>query len=444
MDVLTTSLIAIFGVACGVLAGWFAHGARTTSRTARHDAEISARLATAEAIAQGLRAQLDQQGAQYRDQLAGQSARVNELLDRIDHMKAADAARAQTDGRVLTALAPVAEQLATVREQVTELERQRAQQHGELAQRLHHVGESEERLRATTESLASALRSNSTRGVWGEAQLHSVVEAAGLLNRVDFDLQAKIDTESGPGRPDMVVHLPGGKHIAVDAKVPFAAYLEATAIPASAGDAEGARRDRLIAQHVKALRDHITALGSRAYWTGLESSPELVIAFIPSEGLVSAALEADPSLMEFAFAKRVALTSPVTLWSVLKTVAFSWQQQTLTDDAKKLFDVSRVLHSRLKTAAAHIDKLGRSLTTTVADYNSFVGSMERSVLPSARKLASIDDPAVLGGFTEIEQLPRPLTSSDALEGLEEVRRRIAEEIPTPRLDLDLDPRLDLD
>src|SRR5690606_6140065 len=146
-------------------------------------------------------------------------------------------------------------------------------------------------------------------------------------------------------RPDMIVHLPGGKSIAVDAKVPFAAFLEASAIPATATDAEAARREQLIAQHVKALRDHISALGGKAYWSGLSASPELVIAFIPSEGLVSAALEADPSIMEYAFSRRVALASPVTLWSVLKTVAFSWQQQALTEDAKRLFDVSRELYS---------------------------------------------------------------------------------------------------
>ncbi|MDQ2689635.1 MAG: DNA recombination protein RmuC, partial [Chloroflexota bacterium] len=271
--------------------------------------------------------------------------------------------------------------------------------------------------------------------VWGETQLRSVVEAAGLLRRVDFDVQSTITTDAGVARPDMIVHLPGGKSIPVDAKAPFAAFLEASAIPATATDAEAARRDQLIARHVKALRDHITALGSKSYWSGLSTSPELVIAFIPSEGLVSAALEADPSIMEYAFSRRVALASPVTLWSVLKTVAFSWQQQALTEDAKRLFDVSRELYSRLSTTAGHLEKLGRSLKSSVSDYNRYVGSMERQVLPSARRLVSIDEVSVLDGFAEVEDVPRPLTALELVDGLEEVRRRIeapADEVSDPR------------
>jgi DNA recombination protein RmuC len=237
-----------------------------------------------------------------------------------------------------------------------------------------------------------------------------VVEAAGLIERVDFDVQSSISSDSGVGRPDMVVHLPGGKSIAVDAKVPFNAYLEASQIPATATGADGAKRADFMKQHVAAVRAHITALGSKAYWNGLDASPELVIAFIPSESLVSSALEADPGIMEFAFGKRVALASPVTLWSVLKTVAYSWQQDVLTNEAKTLFDLSRELYSRLATTAGHIEKLGRTIERSVKDYNAFVGSLERQVLPTARKLGALDESKVLAPLKGIEEAPRELTA----------------------------------
>lgn len=426
MDLVAIVAATLIALIAGVLTGWILRGrsGATTAGDARM-IETRTRLASADATVVGLRQQLDQQGRQYQTQVHELMQRVRELQDRVETMKQLDAARAEEDGRVLTALSPVATQLKSMQEKVAELERQRQLQHGELSEQLRQANESEERLRATAESLASALRSNSTRGVWGETQLRSVVEAAGLLHRVDFDVQASIDIADGIGRPDMVVHLPGGKSIAVDAKVPFNAYLEANAIPATAGEAELARRELLIKQHVKALRDHITTLGSKAYWTGLSTSPELVIAFIPSEGLVSAALDADPSIMEFAFSKRVALSSPVTLWSVLKTVAFSWQQQAVTEDAKKLFDVSRELYSRLSTTAGHLEKLGRSIKASVSDYNKYVGSMERQVLPSARRLVSIDEAKVIGELSEIEDAPRAISASEMLEGIEEVKRRIA-------------------
>src|SRR5690606_35028397 len=249
----------------------------------------------------------------------------------------------------------------TMQLKVTDLETQRQKQHGELTQQLKSATESEERLRSTAESLAAALKSNSTRGVWGETQLRNVVEAAGLIERVDFDVQSSVTSDAGAGRPDMVVHLPGGKNIAVDAKVPFNAYLEASGIPATATGDEGAKRESLIRDHVKALRRHVDTLASKQYYAGLDASPELVIAFIPSESLVSSALEADPGIMDYAFGKRVALASPVTLWSVLKTVAFAWQQNVLTDDAKELFTVGKELYSRLSTLSDHVEKLGRTI-----------------------------------------------------------------------------------
>ncbi len=367
----------------------------------RREGELAAELAAATATAEGL-----------QRQLGGSQQQVRELMERQRSDQASAQQRERGESRVLEALAPVAQSLADMQLKVTDLEHQRRTQHGELSQQLRSATESEERLRATADSLASALRNNSTRGVWGETQLRSVVEAAGLLQRVDFDVQSSISGEGGIGRPDMIVRLPGGKSIAVDAKVPFNAYLDASAIPATASDAELARRDALLRQHVKAVRDHISALGDRRYWTGLPASPEMVIAFIPSESLVSSALEADPTIMEFAFGKRVALASPVTLWSVLKTVAFSWQQDVLTEDAKALFDLSRELYTRLSTLGEHVDKLGRTITTSVRDYNRLVGTLESRVLVSARKLGDLDETTVLAPASSIEDVPREVTAHE--------------------------------
>jgi DNA recombination protein RmuC len=405
--ILALVLGLLIGVALGGLIGWMLRTGRIPATDPRPLAELHARYAAAEATNSGLREQLDLQ-----------VGRIGEFQQRIREMSEAEAERVSSDGRVLVALSPVAESLRLVQRKVTELEEQRQKQHGELSEQLRSATESEERLRSTAESLASALRSNSTRGVWGETQLRRVVEAAGLIERVDFDVQASITGSAGAGRPDMIVHLPGGKNIAVDAKVPFDAYLEASLISATATGADGAQRDRLLKRHVKAVRDHIIALGNKSYWTGLEASPELVIAFIPSESLVSSALEADPSIMEFAFSRKVALASPVTLWSVLKTVAYSWQQDVLTHDAKVLFDLSRELYTRLATTATHAEKLGRSIERSVRDYNSFVGSLERQVFPTARKLNALDESTVLGVLPTIEEQRRELSSYELVAELE--------------------------
>ena len=357
--------------------------------------------AAMQARAGALGEQVDALRAQYREVVERHRADAQAQVDRD-----------QRESRVLQALTPVQESLRTMQQKVTELEAQRSQQHGELAEQLKHTQAAGEQIRMTTESLASALRSNSTRGVWGETQLRNVVQAAGLIERVDFDLQHSVSSDAGAGRPDMVVHLPGGKNIAVDAKVPFTAYLEASQIPVTATGEEGARRDVLLKQHVKALRAHIDALASKAYWAGLDASPELVIAFIPSESLVSSALDADPGIMDYAFSKRVALASPVTLWSVLKTIAFSWQQDVLTDQAKTLFDLSKELYQRLATLSEHADKLRRSIESTVTSYNQFANSLESRVLVTARKLSALDESKVIGAAATIEQSARQLTAAE--------------------------------
>ena len=380
--------------------------------------DLQAELASVGATLEGAREQTSLQRDQFRAQIAQQEERLIEFQQRLRDVQTAEAERQRSDGRVLVALSPVQESLKAMQRKVTELEEQRGQQYGALSEQLRAANESEERLRSTAESLASALRSNSIRGVWGETQLRNVVEAAGLIERVDFDVQSSINSDAGAGRPDMIIHLPGGKNIAVDAKVPFNAYLEASQIAVTATGEEAARRGTLMKQHVKAVRAHIDTLASKTYWAGLDASPEMVIAFIPSESLVSSAMEADPGIMDYAFSKRVALASPVTLWSVLKTVAFTWQQDVLTEDAKVLFDLSRELYTRLATMAGHVEKLGRSIESTVKNYNGFVGSMERQVFPTARKLNRLDETRVLGVMPTIEETPRDLSAFELIAELE--------------------------
>lgn len=390
MDPILSLLLGLLlGVMLGGVIGLLVARNRSTSpATVAILGELKAEAAASDATAVALREQVEQL---------------------LAHQRTAQQSR-DADNRVLQALSPVQETLRTMQQTVADLEAQRSLQHGQLSEQLKNATESEERLRGTAESLASALRNNGTRGVWGETQLRNVVQAAGLIERVDFDVQSSIVSDAGAGRPDMVIHLPGGKNIAVDAKVPFSAFLEASQIAVTATGEEGARREALIKQHVRVVRGHIDTLASKAYWAGLDASPELVIAFIPSESLVASAMEADPSIMDYAFGKRVALASPVTLWSVLKTVAFTWQQDVLTDEAKNLFDLGKELYQRLSTLSEHADKLRRSIDSTVSSYNQFANSLESRVLVTARKLNALDESKVLGAAVPLESTAKTLTA----------------------------------
>lgn len=380
MDPLTTAALGVAFLIAGLLAGWFAGAARTAARAAEARTGLTARLAAAEASADALTDQLEQQRHLTRE-LGNRT--------RADH--AAQQERERREHEVLRALAPVQESLQAMQQKVDDLERDRHAQFGSVAEQLRRAHESGEALRATTESLAGALRSTSARGVWGETQLRRIVESAGLTRYVDFEVQASVASDAGAGRPDLIVRLPGDKALAVDAKVPLDAYLEANEIPVTAQGVEGARRRQLMARHVKAVRAHVDALAKKAYWAGLASSPEFVVCFIPSESLLAAALEEDPALLDYAFGRRVALASPVNLWAVLKTVAYTWTQQDVSDEARRLFDLGNELYQRLGTLASHTDDLRRAIERTVDSYNRFAGALESRVLVSARRFPGIDE-----------------------------------------------------
>ena len=432
MDALLVSGIILGSLVAGLIAGWAFGAAGARARSMSQLAGVREQLAATTAAHEATLAQLAQQKEWYRD-----------LVAQTRSDQAAREERERREQSVLRAPEPVRETLQSMQMTVAELERERQNQYGTIAEQLRRAQQSDEALRATTESLASALRSGSTRGVWGETQLRRVVEAAGLTRHVDFDIQSTIETDAGAGRPDMIIRLPGDKAIAVDAKVPLDAYLEAAAVPETAVGAEAASRRALMDKHVKAMRAHVDALAKKTYWAGLTSSPEFVICFVPSESLLSTALDADPTLLDYAFGRRVALASPVNLWAVLKTVAYTWTQQDVTADARRLFDLGNELFTRLGGLASHANDLRRSIERTVESFNRFAGTLESRVLVTARKFPGIDDTKLdaVTGPAAIESAPRHLTAIELLEpGSEHDGSRasgITDNEPSTRITADL-------
>ncbi|MDP9985207.1 DNA recombination protein RmuC [Arthrobacter oryzae] len=330
------------------------------------------------------------------------------------------------DGSVLRALAPVAEKLSAVQQQVALLERDRVEQYGQLAQQLQEARLSDEQLIRSTHALESALRSNSARGQWGEVQLRRVVEAAGMLRHVDFVEQVHSAGHDSAVRPDLVVQLPGEKQLVVDAKVPLSSYLEAqelgavdpgTGRLAGPSASDGRNQQALLAAHAKALRAHVDALGTKKYWDIPGNSPELVVCFIPAESILAAALTADAGLLDHALSRNVVLASPSTLLAVLKSVAFTWRQDVLTDSARELFELARQLYDRMGTLGENVSKLGSSLKTSVDRYNAMVGTLEARILPTARKLNSLEESG-LAAPPLVEVTPRALVAPE-LQGDDE-------------------------
>ncbi|MEJ1192896.1 DNA recombination protein RmuC [Arthrobacter sp. R4] len=322
------------------------------------------------------------------------------------------------DGNVLRALAPVAEKLTAVQQQVALLERDRLEQYGQLAQQLQEARLSDAQLIRSTHALESALRSNSARGQWGEVQLRRVVEASGMLKHVDFLEQVHSSGTDSTVRPDLVVQLPGEKQLVVDAKVPLSSYLAAQELGSVPAGEQGNRpldgggsQQALLAAHAKALRAHVDALSNKKYWDIPGNTPELVICFLPAESILAAALMADATLLDHALSKNVVLASPSTLLAVLKSVAFTWRQDVLTDSARELFELARQLYERMGTLGENVGKLGLSLKSSVDRYNSMVGTLEARILPTARKLNAMDESGLLTP-PALEVTPRSLAAPE--------------------------------
>ncbi len=323
---------------------------------------------------------------------------------------------AEDDRELEASLAPLTSSLARMERQVATLERDRVEQYARLTEQLTAVAAGGEALRAQTASLAGALRSPTARGAWGEVQLRRVVEHAGMLARVDFDTQVTGTTADGAAvRPDVVVHLPGGKHVVVDAKAPLAAFLEASEHADDAG-----RQAAAATAHARALRGHVDALAAKEYWTAFDPSPEIVVCFVPGEAFLAAACSADPALLEHAMSRRVVLATPTTLLALLRTVALTWQSEALTGSAKELFALGRELHGRLGALGGVTSKLGRSLHRAVEDYNAVVGTLERRVLVSARRMRDLEVTDLdLPAPEPLESTPRPLTAAELIAAEQE-------------------------
>jgi DNA recombination protein RmuC len=405
-----------------------------TEAGARLDAE---REATARRIAD-IKDEQAQLSAQF-DALAARALQRNneafltladQRLKTSQDQQAAELTKRSTEVQQL--VEPIKATLDKVAASITETDKSRAASHAGLIEQVKAAHETAQLLQVETRSLVSALKAPQARGAWGEMQLRRVVELAGMLEHVDFDTQVTRAADDGVIRPDMVIHLAGGKQIVVDAKVSMAAFLEG-----SQSDDPVVSSARLAA-HARHLREHVSSLASKGYWRQFSTAPDFVVLFVPSESILVHALEADPGLQEHAMEQQVIIATPATLITILRTVGYAWNQHQLADNAREVFDLGRELYDRLARLGGHVDKLGRSINSVVKDYNTTVGSLESRVLSSARKLTDlqfVDD--VLAAPTPIEQSVRPLGSPELVLALPTEPGADTPELDVSQLDREL-------
>src|SRR5436305_11544568 len=306
-------------------------------------------------------------------------------------------------------VAPLREQLGRVDAQLLRLDQERRESRGRLEAQLRNLNETGERLRSETGALVTALRKPNARGQWGQMQLRNVVELAGMMRHCDFCEQSSFPGSETTLRPDLVVNLPGGKHVVVDAKAPLQGVLDAY----EAADED--ERDRHLKDHARLLRKHVKALADKTYWAGLDSAPDFVVMFLPGEHLYGAALEADPVLIEDAMARRVLIATPTTLLAILRAVAYGWQQERVAESAQAISELGRELHARLVRLSGLLAKLGTRLNSAVSAYNEAVGSYEARVMPGARRFAEHGAASSGRELPSIEQVTIAARSVEAAE-----------------------------
>ena len=287
--------------------------------------------------------------------------------------------------------------------QLRSVERVRQESYGELRTQVSTLAE-------RAGSLTNALRTPHVRGRWGEAQLRNVVEYAGMVEYCDYVTQVTTSNEEGTLRPDLVVRIPGGKHVVIDAKAPLVAYLD------SFETSDEAERQLRLADHARQVRDHVGKLSAKGYWRQFDPSPDIVVMFLPDESYLRAAHEHDPSLQEYAWSSNVILASPSTLMVLLRTVAMTWQQETIAESAREVSELGRELYKRLATMGAHVTRLGKSLDGAVKAYNETVGSLERQVLVQARRferhgISGVEPPEL----QPIERQARAVTAAELVD-----------------------------
>ncbi|MCF7551190.1 DNA recombination protein RmuC [Pseudonocardia sp. WMMC193] len=332
-----------------------------------------------------------------------------------------EAARSTAIGKLLD---PMAAALQRVEGQLRTVEKERESAYAGLVEQVKAMAQDSERLRTETKQLVTALRAPQVRGRWGELQLERIVQLAGMVEHCDFETQVSAGPVGEGVRPDMIVHLAGGKQVVVDAKVPFAAYLEAVET------ADPARHTERLSAHARQLRAHVDQLSGKAYWQSFEPTPEFVVLFVPGDPFLEAALRADPALLEHAFAKNVVIATPTTLIALLRTVAYGWRQEALARNAQQVHQLGRELHGRLATMGTHVAKLGRSLDGAVESYNRTVSSLEARVLVTARRLTELRvSDEELEAPAPVERVPRAVSAPELVASAGESLIALHELVP---------------
>jgi DNA recombination protein RmuC len=310
------------------------------------------------------------------------------------HQEKAKRELSEREKAVENLVKPIRDALEASQRQISELEKARSEAYGGIKSQLEEMQSSQKWLAQETQNLVKALRRPEVRGRWGEITLRRLVELAGMVEHCDFVEQVHTASDSQVIRPDMIVKMPDERHLVVDVKTPLDAYLEAVEAK------DDAQRKLGLERHAKNVRSHIRTLSTKAYWEQFEESPEFVILFIPGDQFLSAALSEEPDLIEYALSRQIILATPTSFVALLKAVAYGWRQLSLADNAREIRILAEDLYGRLATFVTHMNRVGRQLASSVENYNKAVGSLERSVLPGARKFTELG----VHGNKEIERL----------------------------------------